>query len=65
MIAEDKIWINENWIHVDGVGVIGRYLKDRKEIGLDWSMILIVGTNDPIPCSESHSDIKKAVAKLF
>jgi len=63
MISKDKITINDGWIHVDGVGNIGRYLKDVKSIGLDWSMILIVGTNERIPCEES--EIKNKIMELF
>ena len=63
MISIDKIWMDDGWIHVDGVGTIGRYLKDVKAIGLDWSMLLIVGTNDRIPCDES--EIKDKIIELF
>ena len=59
----DNIWIHDGWINVDGIGRIGRYLKDVQTIGLDYSMKWIVGTNERIPCKES--EIKEKVITLF
>ena len=60
---KDKITIDDGWIHINGVGNIGRYLKDIKSIGLDWSMLLIIGTNERIPCEEF--EIKDKIMELF
>lgn len=61
----EQVSINDNWIHVDGVGRIGLYSPSRKVIGLDYSMKWIVGSNDEIPCSPSHADIKEKIFELF
>ena len=63
MIYKDDIWIEDGWINVNGVGCIGRYLKDLKEIHFDWSMLLIIGTNKSIPCQEY--EIKDKILELF
>ena len=63
MISKDKIWVRDNWIHVDGVGRIGLYAKDKHAILLDYSMKWIVGSNEEIPCRED--EIKDKILKLF
>ena len=62
-VTKDQIWVHENWISVDGLGTIGRYLQDKKAIGLDYSMKWIVGSNDEIPCT--HDQIKDKIVELF
>jgi hypothetical protein len=59
----EDIFIHDSWIYVDGIGRIGMYLKDKKAIGLDWSMKLIVGSNDEIPCTQT--EIKDKIYELF
>lgn len=62
-ILRENVHINDGWIEVDGIGTIGRYLKDIQSIGLDYSMLWIVGTNDRIKCS--YSKIKDEIVELF
>jgi hypothetical protein len=64
-ITRDMIWIHNNWINVDGVGRIGLYFKDKKAIGLDYSMKWIVGNNEEIPCSNDDNQIKDKIMELF
>ena len=64
-ITRDQIWIHDNWITVDGVGRIGLYQIFDKTIGLDYSMKWIVGSNEPIPCSHEHNEIKDKIMELF
>ena len=62
-VEKKDIYVHDNWIHVDGIGRIGRYLVDKKAIGLDWSMKLIVGSNDEIPCTQT--EIVDKIYNLF
>ena len=62
-VKKEDIFVHDSWIYVDGLGKIGMYLKDRKAIGLDWSMKLIVGSNDEIPCTQT--EIVDKIYELF
>jgi len=63
IIDKSKIFIQDNWIHVDGVGQIGLYSPFDKAILLDYSMKWIVGTNERISCTPS--EIIDKVINLF
>ncbi len=62
-IFEKNIWINNNWICIDGLGKVGLYSVYDKAILLDYSMKWIVGTNDRIPCE--RYEIKSKILNLF
>jgi hypothetical protein len=62
-ITKKQVWVHDNWIHVDGVGRIGLYAIDRKEIQLDYSMKWIVGSNEAIPCTKT--EIEDKIFELF
>jgi hypothetical protein len=62
-VTKEDIYIHDSWIYVDGIGRIGMYHRDIHEIGLDWSMCLIVGFNKNIPCKEH--EIKDKIYELF
>lgn len=62
-ITKEQVHVYDNWIEVDGLGTIGRYLIDKKAIGLDYSMKWIVGSNDEIPCT--FDEIKTKIVELF
>lgn len=63
IISKDDVTVHDGWINVKGIGNIGLYFKYEKEIHLDYSMNMIVGTNKSIPCEES--EIKDKVIELF
>ena len=64
IIKSHHIWIENNWINVDGVGRIGLYSPIEQTIMLDWSMKFIVGTNERIH-RVKESEIIKEILKLF
>lgn len=71
-LKKEDVTFNGTWVHVKDVGNIGMYLPNRQEIGLDYSMQWIVGSNEPIPCVGSKWDhyaleeeIKGKVVALF
>jgi hypothetical protein len=62
-VKKEDIFVHDNWIFVDGIGKIGLYSISRKAITLDWSMKLIVGSNDEIPCT--RTEIKDKIYDIF
>lgn len=63
MITIKDVYLNDNWIHVDGIGRIGLYAPDKKAILLDYGMKMIIGNNNEIPCNKSEAVAK--VVELF
>lgn len=58
------ISVDDNWIHVVGIGRVGLYSSSDKAILLDYSMKWIVGANERIPVN-SPSEIKEKILQLF
>lgn len=63
LITKDNIHVYNDFISVDGIGTIGLYVNDTKDIRLDYGMNFIVGTNKPIPCIKS--EIPDKILELF
>jgi len=58
-----KIWMNNDFIHIEGLGRIGMYSNYDKAILLDYSLKFMGYCNESIPCD--RYEIKEKIYKLF